>query len=64
MVEFDGYITDQTVWFVQRLLDDPNLVQEMTEYNYQLARRHYSYSMLERRLQTLLMECFGEDQCG
>lgn len=64
VVEFDGYITDQTVWYVQRLLDDPNLVQEMTEYNYQLARRHYSYSMLERRLQTLLMECFGEDQCG
>ncbi len=64
VVEFDGYITDQTVWFVQRILDDVNLVQEMTEYNYQLARRHYSYSMLERRLQTLLMECFGEDQCA
>jgi mannosylglucosylglycerate synthase len=63
VVEFDGYITDQTVWFVQRILDDLNLVQEMTEYNYQLARRHYSYSMLERRLETLLMECFGEDQC-
>jgi mannosylglucosylglycerate synthase len=63
VVEFDGYITEQTVWFVQRILDDLNLVEEMTEYNYQLARRHYSYSMLERRLETLLMECFGEDQC-
>ena len=63
VVEFDGYTTDQTVWFVQRILDDPNLVQEMTEYNYQLARRYYGYAMLERRLQTLMMECFGEDQC-
>jgi mannosylglucosylglycerate synthase len=63
VVEFDGYITEQTIWFVQRILDDLNLVQEMTEYNYQLARRHYSYGMLERRLETLLMECFGEDHC-
>lgn len=61
VAEFDGYITDQTVWFVQRILDDPNLVQEMTEYNYSLARRYYGYAMLERHLQTLLMECFGED---
>ncbi len=61
VVEFDGYITDQTVWFVQRILDDLNLVQEMTEYNYQLAQRYYSYAMLERHLQTLLMECFGEE---
>jgi glycosyltransferase involved in cell wall biosynthesis len=64
VVEFDGYTTDQTVWFVQRILDDPNLVQEMTDYNYQLARHHYSFSMLERRLQTLLMEFFGENQSG
>jgi glycosyltransferase involved in cell wall biosynthesis len=63
VVEFDGYITEQTVWFVQRILDDLNLVQEMTEYNYQLARRHYGYTMLERRLQTVLMECFGEERC-
>ncbi len=63
VIEFDGYITDQTVWFVQRILDDLNLVQEMTEYNYQLARRYYGYATLERHLQTLLMECFGEDQC-
>ena len=61
VVEFDGYITDQTVWFVQRILDDLNLVQEMTEYNYQLAKRYYGYAMLERHLQTLLMECFGEE---
>jgi glycosyltransferase involved in cell wall biosynthesis len=64
VVEFDGYVTDKTVWYVRRILDDLNLVREMTEYNYELARRHYSYSMLERRLQTLLMDCFGENHCG
>jgi hypothetical protein len=25
-----------------------------------LARRHYSYATLERRLQTLIADCFGE----
>jgi hypothetical protein len=25
-----------------------------------LARRYYSYSVLERRLQLLLADCFGE----
>jgi hypothetical protein len=32
----------------------------MTEHNYQLARRHYSHATLERRLQTLIADCFGE----
>jgi glycosyltransferase involved in cell wall biosynthesis len=61
VIEFDGFVTDETVRQVQRVLEDPQLVQEMSEHNYNLARRYYSYSMLERRLQTLLMECFGEN---
>jgi glycosyltransferase involved in cell wall biosynthesis len=62
VVEFDGYITDETVQHTRQVLDDACLRQEMVEHNYQMARRHYSYQMLERRLQTLLAECFGEEQ--
>jgi hypothetical protein len=47
---------------VQRVLGHPELAAEMSEHNYNLARKYYSYSVLERRLQTLLMECFGEDE--
>ncbi len=61
VIEFDGYITDETVEHTRRVLESPALVQEMAEHNYQLARRHYSFSVLERRLQTLLAECFGEE---
>jgi len=61
VIEFDGYIDDNTVQHTRDVLDDPKLISEMTEHNYQLAKRHYSYTMLERRLQTLLAECFGED---
>jgi hypothetical protein len=38
------------------------LIQEMTQLNYGLARRHYSYRILERHLKTLLVECFGENK--
>jgi glycosyltransferase involved in cell wall biosynthesis len=61
VIEFEDYITQETVQRTRDVLDDPRLRQEMVEHNYQLARRHYSYIMLERHLQTLLAECFGED---
>lgn len=60
VIEFDGFIGDETVRLTREVLGSKTLAQEMTEQNYQLAKRHFSYSMLERRLQTLLGECFGE----
>jgi hypothetical protein len=32
----------------------------MADKNYALATHHYSYTMLARRLETLLAEAFGE----
>ena len=61
VIEFEGFITDDTVRQVHQALEDKALAAEMTEKNYELGRRHYSYTILERRLQTLLAECFGED---
>lgn len=61
VIEFDGYITDSTVRQTRRVLSDPRLAQEMTETNYLLAKRYFSYAVLERRLQTLIADCFGED---
>jgi glycosyltransferase involved in cell wall biosynthesis len=60
VIEFDGYITDATVQQTRRVLEDPCLAEEMAEQNYRLAKQHYSYAMLERRLQTLIADCFGE----
>lgn len=64
VIEFDGYITDETVRHVRQVLQDSQLEREMTEHNYQLAKRHYSYTMLERRLEMLLADCFGEQRDG
>jgi glycosyltransferase involved in cell wall biosynthesis len=61
VIEFEGFITDQTVEQTRQVLQDKAFTEEMTAKNYELGRRYYSYAVLERRLQTLLAECFGED---
>ncbi len=60
VIEFDGYITDETVRRVLQVLGDQRLAQEITDYNYELGKRHYSYAVLKRRLETLITDCFGE----
>lgn len=60
VVEFDGYINDATLEHARRLLLHPDVAARYAEQNYQLALRYYSYGVLERRLQHLLADCFGE----
>jgi glycosyltransferase involved in cell wall biosynthesis len=62
VIEFDGFITDRTVEDTERVLNDDSLREEMTDWNYNLARRYYSFSLLERRLETLIADIFGEEQ--
>jgi glycosyltransferase involved in cell wall biosynthesis len=61
VVEFDGYISAATVEAARRLIEHPDVAADWAETNYELARRHFSYAVLERRLDALLHECFGED---
>ena len=61
VIEFDGFISDETVERVREVLTNPALVEEMTQVNFQLAKLHYSYTVLERHLHTLMMQCFGEE---
>lgn len=61
VVEFDGYIRAATVRAARRLIERPDIAAEWAAVNYELARRHFSFAVLERRLDALLHECFGED---
>ncbi len=61
VIDFDGFINDRVIANTQKVLQDPAIVQEMVEHNYQLGKRYYSFSTLERLLQTLLSTCFGEE---
>jgi glycosyltransferase involved in cell wall biosynthesis len=60
VVEFDGYITEATVQQARQVLENPQLAANWAEKNYQLAQQYFSYTVLERRLQMLLADCFGE----
>jgi mannosylglucosylglycerate synthase len=60
VIEFDGYITQETVNQTRKVLQNTSTAKETAEHNYELARHHFSYQVLERRLNTILSEIFGE----
>jgi glycosyltransferase involved in cell wall biosynthesis len=53
-VEVEGWITDEAVSEVRRLLDDPDRRQAAVDKNYELARRHFSYDAVSAALEQLL----------
>lgn len=63
-VEFNGFISDETVKHVQKILGDRKLVEEMSEHNYALGKQFYSFTVLERQLQVLLHACFSREEWG
>ncbi|MBL8050673.1 MAG: glycosyltransferase family 4 protein [Anaerolineales bacterium] len=58
-VWFDGFISTSTLTAVRYALKNPAQMQEWAEINYQLAKRYFSYSMLETRLKSLVEDCLG-----
>jgi mannosylglucosylglycerate synthase len=58
-VEFTGFVTDETVKHVQRVLGDREFAEEMTETNYKLGKQFYSFTVLEQQLRVLLHSCFS-----
>jgi hypothetical protein len=61
VIEFDGFISEETLEQARYVLTHPEQTRKQTEHNYELARRYYSFTMLERRLEVLLADCFGEN---
>jgi len=60
VVEFDGYISERTLEETRYVLKHPDVTAEESEHNFELAKRYYSFTMLEKRLRLLLANCFGE----
>ena len=59
VVEINGFVTDKTVSQALRALDDEAYREQMTNHNYEIALRYYSYSVLHQKLKTLIMDCLG-----
>jgi glycosyltransferase involved in cell wall biosynthesis len=54
VIPLDGYVTDEAIRGTRKVLRDPSLAQEMAVHNYELGKKYYSYSVLERKLRNLL----------
>jgi glycosyltransferase involved in cell wall biosynthesis len=61
MVEFSGFITEDAVRHVNRILEDPEYSRAMAAHNYEISRRFYSFTILENQLRALLQACIGQD---
>jgi len=61
-VDFNGFVTEETVKHVQKILKDREHTEEMTEHNYKLGKQYYSFTVLEQQLQILLHACFSRER--
>jgi glycosyltransferase involved in cell wall biosynthesis len=59
VIEFDRFLTEETVQQTREVLKNPELRKEMVDHNYELAIKHYSYSVLRQKLKGLILDCFG-----
>jgi glycosyltransferase involved in cell wall biosynthesis len=59
VVIMENYVTNETVDTVRSLLESPKAVGLLADYNYEIGRKYFSYSLLEQRLRMVLMN-FGQ----
>ena len=54
VILMDGFLTDDVVAQVHRVLDDKDYVRGLTEHNYVVASRFFSYNRVQNELQAIL----------
>ena len=56
VIEIDGYVTDKAVEQTKQVLDNPELCKEMVDHDYELGKKYFSYTVLERILRHYMIE--------
>ena len=56
----DGFLSRKIVRRVKEIMDSPERREKMVTYNYEIAARHYSYSVLRTRLNAIMNYFFGD----
>lgn len=59
IIPFDDFISSTCVQEVRKALSNSQYVEEMTDKNYELGKRYYSFRFLETQLISLLHETIG-----
>ncbi|MCK5672079.1 MAG: glycosyltransferase, partial [Spirochaetales bacterium] len=58
-IEMDNFISQATVDATNKLLDNPEEIKRITDKNYELSLKHYSYTVLQNKLQSLVEDVWG-----
>lgn len=61
VIEMDDFISQATIDDTRKVLQSPERIKEMTETNYDLALRYYSYKILETKLEDILTMFWGKN---
>lgn len=56
-IELDGFVDEGSIEKTRLFLKDPGQIEEITERNFEIAREHLSFEVLERKLGQLLANC-------
>ena len=58
----DGFLSKKTVQNVKEILNSPMRREKMVNFNYAVASRHYSYSVLRNHLNSIVNEIMSESE--
>ena len=61
LIVMDGFLTQKNIEQVKEVLKSEKRRERMVETNYQIAKKHYSYAVLRKKLNYLLNLFFGLD---
>ena len=54
LISIDGYVDSSAIKSVKNILASPQRLSRMTEHNFRIASKHYSYSVLGKKLAPLI----------
>ena len=60
LIVMDGFLSRKTVQSVIDILESPERREKMVNFNYDVAARHYSYSVLRTRINAIMNSFFGD----
>ncbi len=61
VISMNGFLTRSVIEQVNRVISDETYRQEVVDHNYELGKKFFSYSVLKRKLRSLLTEFTGLD---
>jgi len=59
VIEIDGFVTQKAVEHTLKVLDDRQYRENMVNRNYEIAKKHYSSSVLHQKLRNIITDCLG-----